>query len=580
MPLELRYYQGEAVQAIWDYFEAGNTGNPLVALATGTGKSLVHADLIQGMIERYPQTNILALTHVKKLITNNHATFVRQAPHLAALCGIFSAGVGRKDLGAQVTFAGIQSIAKRAALYHRTNIITVDEAHLIGDSGTSQYRTFLNAVRTYNPQVKVIGLTATPYRVGMGLLTDGDLFDEVVYNITEGAGFMRLVDEGYLAPLVPKQMDVILDTENIKLTAGDYNAKGVEDAIEEQDVLRRAVQEAVQVAADRGHWMVFVNSIASVDKVVEMLREYGISAAGAHSAMPSAQADEAIEAFIRGDLHAIVSKDMLTTGVDAPLTDCIVMLRPSRSPGLWVQMLGRGTRPAPGKLNCLVLDFVGNTVSMGPINYPQKPKPRRKGGGVAPVRECPGCQTLVHLSVRVCPECGHEFPPPESKLRASAGKDELMLRMEPLPPQRTRVVQVVRMSSARQVKEGRADSVKVTYYGPDGYPYHTWVGVEHPHQFVRKLARDWWAGHRILEENIPASTDALLQQFEDNVRIPYHVKVVEEGKYWRVKEYDFLGSAFRLDLGFAGPVPPLPSMVFAEEEKPAARWDPGDDIPF
>lgn len=564
----LRDYQTAAIEAVWRYFLEGGTGNPIIALGTGTGKSLINAEFIRGAVDAYPHTSILCLTHVKELIENNHATLLRHAPHLEPITGVYSAGLGKRET-AQISFAGIQSVAKYPVKYRGTDIVIIDECHLVGTAQNSRYLDFLTKLKHYNPKLKVIGLTATPFRLGLGMLTDGDLFDEVIFDITTGDGFVWMLQSGYLSPPHPKRPKTELDTDSIKLAGGEFQAKGVAEAFEAQDVLERALVETLEVGRGRQHALVFTSSIEHVDSVTEWFNDVGETAAAVHSKMPAKQRDAAIKAFKDGEVRFLVNKDILTTGFDAPFIDLIVMLRPTQSPGLWVQMLGRGTRPVyadgfdlttwegrraaiaagPKPDGCLVLDFVGNTTRLGPINYPQKPKRRGSGGGEAPTRDCPICHEIVHVRETRCPVCGYEFPRQEKVRDGASTKALVQYDNEPVNPkvkQPAKQLEVVSIACTRHVKVGKPDSVKVHYYCEDGQTYATWVGLDNQHEFVRFKARKWWESHRgspMYDQ--PLTTDELLGVFDEQVKKPKHINVQKnDNGYMEIVGYDFVGDGF------------------------------------
>lgn len=567
MTYVLRDYQDAAVRAVWSYFEGGGRGNPIIALGTGTGKSLINAELIRSMTEAFPHTSILCLTHVKELIENNHATLLKHAPHLKPITGVYSAGLGKRET-AQISFAGIQSVAKYPAKYRGVDIVLIDECHLVGTAASSRYIDFLTKLRQYNPKIKVIGLTATPFRLGVGMLTDGGLFDEVIFDITTGSGFVWMLDSGYLSPPHPKRPKTELNTDAIKIQGGEFQAKGIEEAFETQDVLERALVETLEQGVGHDHALVFTSSIAHVDRVVEWLKSVGETAAGVHSKMPAKDRDEAIRAFKAGELRFLVNKDILTTGFDAPFIDMIVMLRPTQSPGLWVQMLGRGTRPvyAPGydlttwqgrreaiaagpkPDGCLVLDFVGNTLRLGPINDPKKPKRRGSGGGSAPVRECPVCHELVTVREPSCPVCYYRFPVQE-RVKETASTHALVMYEQQEKPakvkQPPKQLEVLSIACTRHIKIGKPDSVKVHYYCEDGNTYAEWINPEHEHEFVQRKVRTWWESHRSSPMyDQPDTTDELLSVFDEQVRKPKFIEVQKVDKYYEILAYDFLGNGF------------------------------------
>jgi DNA repair protein RadD len=432
-----------AVQALFDYW-MNNTGNPVVAMPTGTGKSLVIAEFIRRALLQYPGTRILVLTHVKELVGQNFEKLLELWP--TAPAGIFSAGLRRRDLGRAATFCGIGSVAKRPELFGRVDLVLIDECHTVSAKETTQYQRFINALKRSNPLLKIAGLTATPYRLGQGMIVEpGGLFSDICFDITSRDEFNQLIAEGYLAPLVPKKMKAEFDVSGVKMTAGDFNAKDLAAAVDKEAITRAACEEMVAYGTERKSWLVFASGIQHAEHVALTLAEMGISAVAIHSKSGDEARDEAVAAFKSGEIRALVNNGVFTTGFDFPGIDMIAVLHPTASPGLWVQMLGRGTRPLwlPGfdistiegrlscimsgpKRNCLVLDFAGNTRRLGPINDPKKPKTKGKGPkGDVPAKVCATCMTFNHVSARHCCECGAEFPF-KVKLEREASEDELI----------------------------------------------------------------------------------------------------------------------------------------------------------
>lgn len=402
-----RYYQSEAVDSIYQYF-GNKKGNPIVAMPTGTGKSIVIAEFIRGVVERYPGQRIVVATHVKELISQNHEKLMLLWP--TAPAGIYSASVGRREI-APITFVGIQTVAKRAADFGKVDLLLIDECHLVGTGQNTQYLQFIEDLKKVNPYLKVIGLTATAYRLGMGMITDGGIFSDICYDLTERQTFNRLIAEGFISPLICRKTTTELDVSAVHKQGGEYMQKELQDAVDKAPVTAAALQEALALGHNRHSWLVFAAGISHANNIAGMLNMMGIPAAVVSGDMPKPERERVLREFKAGTYRAVVNNNVLTTGFDFPGIDMIVMLRPTSSPGLWVQMLGRGTRPCLGKENCLVLDFAGNTRRLGPINDPVIPKKKGPGGGgTAPVRICPNCNAYSHASARHCEDCGYEFP--------------------------------------------------------------------------------------------------------------------------------------------------------------------------
>lgn len=527
-----RWYQEEAVLALWEYFN-NKEGNPLIALPTGTGKSLVIAEFLRGALHYFPKTRAIVATHVKELVGQNAEELLTIWP--TAPVGIYSAGLKRKDLGRPITFGGIATMVKAIESFGFIDFVIVDEAHLVSDKEGTMYSKFFAGLREVNPNLKVIGLTATPYRLKQGLLTDGGLFTDIAYDCTTMEKFNRLLAEGYLSPLIPRCTMGKLDTSGVHIVAGDYNLRELQGAVDKFEVTYQCCRELVEQGRHRKHWLVFASGVEHAEHITEILNDLDIPAVAIHSKMGNEARDQAIKDFKAGKYRAAVNNNVLTTGFNFKPIDLIGMFRPTQSPGLWVQMLGRGTRPIAGKENCLVLDFAGNTARLGPINDPVIPgKPGKKGAGVAPVKICEACGTYNHTSVRICVCCGTEFPK-EEKLVANASTEALIAGDAP----QVEIFPVTRVTYRENAREGKTPSLKVTYHC-GLQQFYEWICLEHQ-GFAGKKARDWW---RKRCEYDPPKTVKEALPFTVDFPQPYHVRIWVNRKYPEVLGYDFEGTAF------------------------------------
>lgn len=505
--MELRYYQNEAVDSLFDYFAThGGTGpdgkpikaNPLICLPTGTGKSLVIGEFVRRAMQQHPGTRIFMATHVKELIRQN-ANKMRKIWPLAPL-GVYSAGLGVRDTMQPITFGGVQSCVGKFPMFGRRDLLIIDEAHLVSPTADTSYVKFINELMhgtkgadpnsgNVNPYLKVIGLTATPYRLGLGCMTNGPIFTDIAYNLCTVDSFNRLIAEGFLAPLIPKRTATELDVSNVGMSKGEYAQNELQAAVDKETVTYAALIELVAAGFDRQSWLVFASGVEHAEHIAEMLNNiFGIPTVCIHSKKTDAENDKALADWKSGKARAAVNMNSLTTGVDHPACDLIGMLRPTMSTGLWVQMLGRGTRPFPGKSNCLVLDFAGNTRRLGPINDPVIPKQKGKGPpGDAPVRICEACGTYNHASARTCIACGQEFTFAEKLNRHAAG---LELIRSDLPQIETYKVDRVVMVAHTSKNSGR-DSIKVAYYC-GLRTFFEYISVESTVRFFRHKSRDWF----------------------------------------------------------------------------------------
>jgi len=407
----LRPYQQRAIDDLYAWFRAGNEGNPCMVLPTGAGKSHIVAALCKDALQQWPETRILMLTHVKELIAQNAGKMREHWP--GAPMGIYSASVGKKQLGEPITFAGIQSIAKKAALVGHVDLVIIDECHLVSHKDEGGYRTFLDALKAINPALRVIGLTATPYRLGHGLITDKPaIFDDLLESVT----IEELVYKGFLSVLRSKVTDLRLDMSGVHRRGGEYIGSEMQDAVDTDENNRAVVAEVMALGADRKAWLFFCAGVQHAEHIRDILQENGITAECVTGATPKGERDRIIADYKAGKIRALTNANVLTTGFDYPGIDLIAMLRPTLSPGLYVQMAGRGMRLKEHTDHCLVLDFAGVVSTHGPITNINLPdKNNGKGEGEAPIKVCDNCHEIVAISTRVCPSCLTPFPEPEKK---------------------------------------------------------------------------------------------------------------------------------------------------------------------
>jgi len=523
--LQLRAYQQQAINDTMDWFTK-NTGNPLIVLPTGTGKALLCAELAR-IVCTYPNTRVLVVTHVRELVAQNHAEMIALWPECPA--GIYSASLKRKDVGRRVTFCSIQTVWRNWDKIPRPDIIIIDEAHLIPRDAETMYGKFLANMKIANPYVRVIGLTATPYRMDSGRLDDGE--DRIFHGISYEYGIAQAIADGFLAPLVSKDPKLHLKTDGVGTRGGEFIPGELQRAVDTDGTNTAAVEETILHGRDRRGWLFFCSGVQHANHIAELLQQRGIPAAALSSETPTEQRDQIIKAFKAGQLRALCSMNILTTGFNAPHVDLIAMLRPTKSASLYIQMAGRGTRIAPGKTNCLVLDFAGNVSRFGPIDAVDVKKPG-EGGGEAPCKVCPQCQSILHASVRKCGDCGFEFPKPAPKITHTASSDPL-LSVDVKGAEWIDVDSVsygVNMPRA----QGKLPTMKVTYYGKTlGEDFKEWVCFDHPEgNFARRRAGTWWIA-RGGALPVPASVAEAVSR-KGELRFPSAVLVKKNGQYWEV----------------------------------------------
>lgn len=529
--LQLRDYQRQAVDSVFSYWQE-NDGSPLIVLPTGAGKSLVLGTICKEIVENYPDMRILNVTHVRELILGNYKELLTIWPFAPA--GIFSAGVGRRDAHSQIIFGGVQTIANKTELIGHIDLVIVDEAHLMPRNSETQYGKLLDGLRAINPDLKLVGLTATPYRLGEGLLHEGEgaLFDDICFEQPVTA----MIDGGYLVRPISKGMATTYDVSGVGKLGGDYKQNALQAAVDQADLTRAVVDEIVAygtaTGAERKAWLCFCSGVDHAFHMRDEIRSRGFSCEAISGETPTPERDRILADFKAGKIRALTNNSVLTTGTNLPIIDLVAFCRPTASPGLYVQMAGRGLRLHPGKENCLFLDFAGVVRKHGPIDAVTPPG-ERTGTGEAPVKLCPqdegGCGSLVHASARCCPDCGFEFPiNDEPKIESTAADTPMLSKDNPTWRPVTK-----RVFRFHEGKPGKKDSVKVTYF--QGLTqFNDWLGPAHDGFFKSKTDR-FWARHGG-QRPFPSTVMEFLER-QGELLETAEIQVLPDGKYWSVKDF-------------------------------------------
>ncbi|HQL55177.1 MAG TPA: helicase-related protein, partial [Phycisphaerae bacterium] len=363
-----------------------------------------------------------------------------------------------------------------------------DECHWIPQDGEGMYRQFIGEMRVINPQVRIIGFTATPYRLRGGLLCAPDhVLNAICYEI----GVRELIVQGYLCPLRSKAGSQNPDYDQLHVRGGEFIPGEVEQAMDSNELVVAACQEIVQFTAERKAVLIFAAGVQHGEHVVRTLRERHQVECGfvCGDTLPFVR-EETIQRFRAGELKYLANVNVLTTGFDAPHIDCVALLRPTMSPGLYYQMVGRGFRLHPGKTDCLVLDFGGNILRHGPVDQIRIDTPTTRTGP-PPAKECPQCHELIAAGYAVCPQCGHLFPPPEREKHDRTASTEGVLSDE---VQRNEY-DVADVFYAEHVKRGAPPDAPHTLRVDYKIGFNTyvseWICFEHE-GWPRRKAEDWW----------------------------------------------------------------------------------------
>jgi len=526
--ITLRPYQSSAVQAVHDYL-CKKTDNPCVCLPCASGKSVVMAALIRKWKQSMPWMRACILAHRKELVTQNAEKMVAVAPDFDI--GMFSASIGRRDWYSSVLYASIDSIYQHAGKFTPWNVIFVDEAHRIPASGEGKYRRYISECRRFNAKLRVVGFTATPFRMDCGQICHRDhILNEICYN----ANIRDLIAEGYLCNLRSKSGVVQPDLSNVKkATRGDYILKELSGAVSHKKLVIDAVDEAIAFinAENRQHVVVYCVDIAHCDMVRQAFAARGVQAVMVTGKTRSDDRDSIVAAFKRGKIRVLCNVQVFTEGFDSPNVDCVILLRPTQSKGLYSQMVGRGLRLDDDKSYCLILDFGRCIEAHGPIDL--------LDGPYVALATCQNCRETFSRAVRRCPACGWEIPRREVEALEQSERERRMHDGKPsnrsILSDEPEIHPVDEVFVTRHRKEGKPDSVCLTFRcGLKMFRY--WLPLDHggqPEWIAQAWYRKFFPDHKRQRVSVDHVLGDLLfpQEAKEAIR---SVTVVRQKKYDQV----------------------------------------------
>jgi DNA repair protein RadD len=520
--LLLRRYQEEALHELFVFWRNGG-GNPLIEMATGLGKSVVIAFLVKQLLIDHPEMRVLITAPNRELIDQDIKELLLIWPD--APIGINCDGLGERNTDARILFALVNSIYRRPKDIGPRDLIIIDEAHFIPHHEQGMYRTTIEALRELVPDLRVFGLTATPYRLDSGHLCKGEsrIFDSIVYEY----GIAQGIRDDWLSPLSSKATDATIDVSGVGKRGGEFIADQLEAVAIKDGVVERACDEIAGYLGQRRAWLVYCVGVTHATMVRDALRARGVDCEMVLGETPSDERDRIIEDFRAGRLTALVSVMVLSYGFNVPHIDLIAMLRPTLSTGLYVQQVGRGTRKADGKDDCLVLDFAGNVRRFGPVDDVRIKSKNNGRDGEAPTKVCPSCREIVMLGVSECPHCGFTFPRREVTHEARADTVEIL------------------SSQRKQSDWLEVDDVTCFYHHKDtpslrvSYQcgietFNKWICLQHV-GWARALAEKWWRQMSGGERPPDSVNEALARQ--DELLPVTHIQVAPSGKYWEIVAY-------------------------------------------
>lgn len=525
----LRQYQTDAINALWAYWRSNPRGAPLLVCPTGSGKSLICASVIKQITDKYPKYRFLIATHTKEIVDQNSRELQKLTTEPI---GIYSAGLGSKQIR-RVTFANIQSVYKRSEI--ESDMLIIDECHLLSKNENSMYQKLISNLQKKNRDLKILGLTATPMRMDQGsLISTGSIFTDIAYNIS----IRELIDNGFLCPIVSMSKEAV-DLSEVKMSGYDFNQGDLEKAFNCEALIDLHCKDIIKNAKDRKHWLIFCAGIDHAKEVSERFNQLGVSADYVTGEMVNFERDNKINRFKNGTIQALCNVGILTTGFNYPDIECIILLRATKSTSLYIQSVGRGSRIASNKLDCLILDYGGNISRHGPIDAISISNKQGKEKGeitIAPHKACPICGCVVPLGNSICPSCEYKFPDSTKQLTIKPSSASVLSDIEEH--------QVSFRTVKKHIKRGDPEaphSLKIEYIcGLKSFM--EFLCLDHQ-GFARQKAAERWIQRRGAIP-IPKTVDeGILRQSE--LMPVKSIKVIKDGKYYRILSVAFQTEAER-----------------------------------
>ncbi len=571
----LRSYQQEAVDRTLQYFRRRR--NPaVIVLPTGAGKSLVIAELA-----KIAKGRVLVLAHVKELVEQNHLKY--ESYGLKA--GIYSAGLNQKDHAHKVIFGSIQSVAKaRESFFNDFTLVVIDECHRIGLEPESQYAKVIKQLKLNNPRICILGLTATPYRLGLGWIYNyalrGELktkeprfFKHCIYDLP----LEYMIRNRYLTPPVKVDIPVTsYDFSELSQSGQAYTMAQVEEVLHQQRRLTPLIIKNIIDITERDQRegvMIFSSTVKHAQEIMDFL-----PAGQARLVIGStelSERDQIVNDFKQRAFKYLVNVSVLTTGFDAAHVDVIAILRPTESISLYQQIIGRGLRLDTGKKDCLVLDYTGMGHSIFSPEVGEKktesesvpvqvPCPECgfvndfwgivdeagnliehfgricRGGQVNPqtyvftpcgyrfrFKICEQCGAQNDITARDCPHCGNVLIDPDVKLKqARLSKDAHVLTPDSI-------------EMLERVDKKGTPYLQVKYYDYDAQ-FLSEMHYLNNSISQKKFTINFLRSHlRRPEQPVQIRSVEEAIQLQPQLRMPAFVIARKQGKFWKITEKIF-----------------------------------------
>lgn len=464
--IKLRPYQEDAVKAIRGSIKRGSKKIILCA-PTGAGKTFIFSYISKMAVDK----------NRRVMICTDRVELLKQSGGSLSMLGMepkeIKAGVKLDDFLGHMYTAMVETLNRRLKdkkyqdLVASMDVIVFDEAHK---------QAFNKIMPFISEKTVVIGATATPYRE-----RNQKALDEFYNALVEVTDIPTLIQEGYLSE--PLSYGVPVDLSNVKMKAGDFDLNTMGQEYSKNKVYQGVIENYLELTPNKKA-ITFSSNIESSKELTLSMQEAGIDAKHLDSNMGKYERNSVLSWFHRTKDAVLNNVGILTTGFDCPEIEVVILYRATTSLPLFLQMVGRGSRIAPGKNEFTILDFGENIQRLGFWEAPrvwslEKAKKKSKKEQAAPVKGCPECKALVFASTRTCQYCDHEF-----KITKEQEEEEKVAKLALLTPKERRRLAI---GASIEEKAAMAKSKLIKPY----WVLHNLKSIEDAKHFAKEMGWNW-----------------------------------------------------------------------------------------
>lgn len=393
---QLRPYQREAIDAITEKFKRSD--NALLVMVMGLGKSFTSFSFIKETILRKPTAKFHFVVNRKELLEQMERELITMFP--AHWIGVYTGG-RKKVVGRAITVGTIQSLV-RAKL--SVDVVILDEVHNLSSDNDSQYKKYLKQCAELNPHLKVLGMSATPFRAdGLIYGKKNSLFDSITYE----KDLKWALANGMLVIPRMKKPEEQFDTENLNIVRGDFDQKQIESLSNDLDKIKAQVKDALPRLEGRKKVVWACTCIKHAEDLAQILRDESEDAVAYHS---KTEDRSGVMTKWKSSGRHLTFISIIKEGFDFPPIDAVCLCCPTRSPVKYMQIAGRALRLYEGKEDALILDYGAVVENCGPLDNPRIPKKGEKNSKLPDMTFCPQCLEYISKLVPQCPCCGFQIP--------------------------------------------------------------------------------------------------------------------------------------------------------------------------